>query len=105
MRTGKKRKMAGTLLTAVFVMTQSVMVFGAGEYELPETFTAGLTFIKNAVLAVVTTVGVVYLALGLMDFGAGVTAHDGSQQMQGIKKAAAGFFIAAVPAMVLIFTN
>lgn len=105
MRKVKERRMITIILTIALSLAQCVMVLAADEYELPTMFTSGLNFIKNAVLALVAMVGVVYLALGLMDFGSGVTAHDGSQQMAGIKKAGAGFFIAAVPSMLLIFTN
>ncbi len=66
--------------------------------------TDGMDIFKDLTLAFVGGIGVIFLALGVLDFATALSAHDTSQQMQGIKKATAGIIIIAVPVIIKLFT-
>lgn len=65
--------------------------------------TGGIDILKDIALAIVVGLGVIFLAFGIVDFATAYTAHDTSQQMQGIKKAIAGVVMVAVPIIIKLF--
>lgn len=65
--------------------------------------TGGIDILKDIALAVVCGIGVIFLAFGVVDFATSFSAHDTSQQMQGIKKATAGIIMVAVPVIIKLF--
>lgn len=65
--------------------------------------TGGIDILKDIALAVVGGIGVIFLAFGVVDFATSFSAHDTSQQMQGIKKATAGIIMVAVPVIIKLF--
>lgn len=65
--------------------------------------TDGIDIFKDLTLAFVGGIGIIFLALGVLDFATALSAHDTSQQMQGIKKATAGIIIIAIPVIIKLF--
>lgn len=66
--------------------------------------TSGIDILTDIVLAIVGGIGVIFLALGVLDFATAVTAHDTTQQLSGIKKAVAGIVVIAVPVIVKLLS-
>ena len=102
-----KKKVTKLLVTGEVLGTGLILnytnVLAKGSKEL-KSVTDGIDTLKNLVLAAIGGVGVIFLAWGLMDFGTAYSAHDSSQQMQGIKKVIGGLIIIAVPALIKILT-
>lgn len=65
--------------------------------------TDGIDILKDITLAFVAGIGVIFLALGIVDWATAFSSHDTSQQMQGIKKATAGIIIIAIPVIITLF--
>ena len=65
--------------------------------------TDGINILEDIALAIVGGIGVIFLSFGVVDFATALSAHDTSQQMQGIKKAIAGIVMVAVPIIIKLF--
>lgn len=93
-----RKKAALSLSIIVNSVLLSVPVFAAGK-DVSEV-TNGIDTLKTLTLTVIGGVGVIFLALGLVDFGSAYSAHDSTQQGQAIKKVIGGLVIVAVPTLV-----
>ena len=103
-----KRKILATFITLSLTLNQSMMVFAAKSNsksvstDVPKSVSDGILLVENVVLAVV---GVIMTALGLTDLAQALDARDSMQQGQAYKKVAAGFFIAAIPTILMVKIN
>lgn len=96
------KKVFLTFQTLIVMSFLNIPVLAANDPDI-SAVTDGIDILIDLVMAVIGGVGVIFLAWGLMDFGTAYSQHDGSQQMQGIKKAVAGVIIIAVPTLVTLF--
>lgn len=105
-----KRKILATFITLSLTLNQSMMVFAAKNSksvstDVPKSVSDGILLVENVILAVVIGMGVIMTALGLMDLAQALDARDSMQQGQAYKKVAAGFFIAAIPTILMVKIN
>lgn len=91
-----------SIQTVATTLCLCVPAFAAGK-DVSEV-TNGIDTLKTLTLTVIGGVGVIFLALGLVDFGSAYSAHDSTQQGQAIKKVIGGLVIVAVPTLVGILT-
>lgn len=106
-----KRKILATFITLSLTLNQSMMVFAAKSNsksvstDVPKSVSDGILLVENVVLAVVIGMGVIMTSLGLTDLAQALDARDSMQQGQAYKKVAAGFFIAAIPTILMVKIN
>lgn len=104
----KSRIIKATIFIYAFMSTQivnisnNVVMAKYSNADISEV-TDGFDILKDLALAVVGAIGVIFLAFGVVDFATSFSAHDTSQQMQGIKKATAGIIMVAVPIIIKLF--
>ena len=105
-----KRKLTKLLMTGEIIGTSialnyaEVLAAKGKKGKDISAVTDGIETLKTLVLSAIGGVGVIFLAWGLMDFGTAYSAHDSSQQMQGIKKVIGGLIIIAVPTLIGILS-
>ena len=92
-----KRKILATFITLSLTLSVST--------DVPKSVSDGILLVENVVLAVVIGMGVIMTALGLTDLAQALDARDSMQQGQAYKKVAAGFFIAAIPTILMVKIN
>lgn len=89
-------KLAAVLAPAV-MLGNTVTAFAKEETAGVAEVTNGINILKTLVLACVAGVGVIFLAIGLIDFGTAYSAHDTTQQSMAIKKVVGALIVIAVP--------
>lgn len=99
-----KLKKAGAAITSGMVLSlvSAGNVFAAKKADVKEV-TSGVDIIEQIALAIVGGIGGIYFVMGIMDFAAGWSATDSTQQLAGIKKVIAGIMMMAVSAIVALF--
>lgn len=101
-----KVKRAGVLFLSV-VYTKlylPAVTILAAENKGADALIKDLNTLKTLVLSLVSGVGVVFLAWGLMDFGAAWSDRNTSEQAQAIKKVVGGFVMMAAGTIVALFS-
>lgn len=101
-----KVKRAGVLFLSV-VYTKlylPAVTILAAENKGEDSLTKGLTTLKTLVLSLVSGVGVVFFAWGIMDFGAAWSDRNTSEQAQAIKKVVGGIVMMAAGSIISRFT-
>lgn len=99
-----KLKKAGAAITSGMVLSlvSAGNVFAAKKADVSEV-TSGVDIIKQIALAIAGGIGGIFFIMGVMDFAAGWSATDSTQQLAGIKKIVAGVLMMAVSAIVALF--
>ena len=91
-------KLAGAFAPAV-ILGNAMTAFAKEETTGVTEVTNGINILTTLILACVAGVGVIFLAIGLLDFGAAYSAHDTTQQSIAIKKVIGALIMIAVPAI------
>ena len=65
--------------------------------------TSDIDIIEQIALAIAGGIGGIFFIMGIMDFAAGWSATDSTQQLAGIKKVIAGIMMMAISAIVALF--
>lgn len=99
----QKGKFAAALIPAV-CLSNTVVAFAAdkGDKAVKE-ITDGIDLLKKIVLSSVAGVGIIFLAMGVIDFASAYSAHDTTQQTMAIKKVIGGIITIATPAIIAVF--
>ena len=100
----KSEAFIGAFVTTQIITASNNKILAAYSNADISSVTDGINILKDIALAVVGGIGVIFLSLGVVDFATSLSAHDTSQQIQGIKKAIAGVIMIAVPVILKLFT-
>lgn len=101
-----KVKRAGILFLSVAnakLYLPAVTVLAADKDGIADV-TKGLNILKTLVLSLISGVGVVFFAWGIMDFAAAWSDRNTSEQTQALKKVAGGIIMMAAGGITALFT-